>query len=120
MASSLTDPPLLIVLLQAKHPLPAVPVLPLLQAALQRSGWDPVGVFEPVARQGVLPESVRLTTRQKQILLLVEQGLVNADIARQMALSPGGIDGHLRRIFKKLYVKSRCEAVAKAIRLGLI
>ena len=119
MATNAASSPYLIILLKAKDTLPKAPLLPSLQASLLRSGWDPVHIFEPMqAPAAVAP--IQLTTQQIQVLKLVEKGLPNVDIAQKLALKPSGVDGHLRRIFKKLDSNSRCEAVAKAIRMGLI
>ena len=119
MAANDTYFPYLIILLKAKNTLPKASPLPILQTCLQRSGWETVHVFEPM-RPPASSGSIRLTAQQIQILALVEKGLSNVDIAQKIALKPSGVDGHLRRIFKKLDANSRCEAVAKAIRMGLI
>lgn len=52
-----------------------------------------------------------LTTRQHDILRLLQQGLDNQSIARQMGLSVKTIENHLTRIYRQLNVQSRLEAV---------
>jgi len=119
MAANATYSPYLVILLKAKNSLPKALPLPILQTCLQRTGWDPVHIFEPMRAPD--PDApIHLTAQQIQVLALVEKGLSNVDIAQKLALKPSGVDGHLRRIFKKLDTNSRCEAVAKAIRMGLI
>ena len=113
------NPTQILVLLQASKSLPPLPVLPLLRAGLQRSGWEVSQVFGPVG-EAVARDKLQLTARQLQVLLLAETGLSKIEIARQLGIKPGGVDGQFRRIFKKMQVRSRCEAVAKAIRMGII
>lgn len=66
------------------------------------------------ASQGENP----LTDRERTILLLAAGGLTNKAIAREMALSPRTVQLHLIRIFEKLGVASRTEAVVMCLRRG--
>ena len=59
-----------------------------------------------------------LTARELDILNLVAKGLRNADIARQLFLSPKTVDHHVSAILAKLDVRSRSEAAAKAAELS--
>ena len=59
-----------------------------------------------------------LTAREMDILSLVSKGLRNADIARQLFLSPKTVDHHVSAILAKLDVRSRSEAAAKAADLS--
>lgn len=52
-----------------------------------------------------------LTTRQREILGLLQQGLDNQTIARETGLSVGTVENHLTRIYRLLDVQSRLEAV---------
>jgi DNA-binding CsgD family transcriptional regulator len=60
-----------------------------------------------------------LTPRELEVLALLGQPLQNADIARQLVLSPRTVDTHVSRILAKLGARTRIEAVAAARRLGL-
>ena len=51
---------------------------------------------------------------------LVAQGLMNAQIAEQLVLSPLTVNAHLRSIFNKLDVTTRTAAVHQAIERMLI
>ncbi len=52
-------------------------------------------------------EAVPLTTRQREISLLVAEGHTNKDIADLLGLSPATVAAHLRTIFTKLGVRRR-------------
>ncbi len=60
-----------------------------------------------------------LTTRERQILDLLAQGLTNQAIAEKLVLSPKTIRNHVSNIFSKLQVVSRSEAIIKARDAGL-
>jgi DNA-binding NarL/FixJ family response regulator len=52
-----------------------------------------------------------LTTRQCDILRLLQRGLDNQTIARQLGLSVKTVENHLTRLYRQLDVQSRLEAV---------
>jgi DNA-binding NarL/FixJ family response regulator len=58
-------------------------------------------------------ESVRLTIREEQILVLLSQGYSNKVIADKLELSIDTVCSHLKRVFNKLHVSSRTEAVVR-------
>jgi DNA-binding NarL/FixJ family response regulator len=57
-----------------------------------------------------------LTRRERDVLELVVAGLRNREIATRLHLSENTVETHLRHLFSKLQVRSRAEAVEKAIR----
>ena len=61
-----------------------------------------------------------LTERELDVLRLVAVGMRNSQIAEEMFLTEQTVKNYLRRIFEKLMVESRVEAVVLGIRLGLI
>lgn len=61
-----------------------------------------------------------LSTREISVLRLVEQGLTNKQIADRMHISLHTVKTHLQRIYKKIHVSRRTQAVAKAKQLGVI
>jgi DNA-binding CsgD family transcriptional regulator len=61
-----------------------------------------------------------LTRREVEVLLLLADGLSNAEIAQRLYLSPKTIEHHVSSLLAKLGVRSRIEAAAEARRLGLI
>ncbi|MDX6580967.1 MAG: hypothetical protein QOI10_151 [Solirubrobacterales bacterium] len=61
-----------------------------------------------------------LTKREVEVLGLVAEGLRNADIASRLFVSERTVGTHVSAILRKLDVRSRGEATAKAARLGLL
>ena len=61
-----------------------------------------------------------LSTRERAIVLLMGHGLTNKMIARQLSIAPETVKSHAKRIFWKLTVQSRAQAVYRASALGLI
>lgn len=61
-----------------------------------------------------------LTERELEILRLVTRGLSNREIGAELFLSARTVHGHLGRIFNKLGVGSRTEAVVRALKEGWV
>ncbi len=61
-----------------------------------------------------------LTARELEVLALVAQGLSNREIGERLFIALNTVKGHNRRIFRKLQVERRTEAVARARELGLL
>jgi len=61
-----------------------------------------------------------LSQREIKILQLIAQGLSNREIGERLFLALDTIKGHNRKIFDKLQVQSRTEAIARARDLGLL
>ncbi len=66
------------------------------------------------------PEASPLTRREKDILQLVAQGSSNRDISTTLSIAEGTVKNHLHNILEKLHLQSRAQAVARAIRDGII
>ena len=66
------------------------------------------------------PANDPLTEREVEILQQVAQGLSNDEISQQLFLALDTVKGHNRRIFGKLQVQRRTEAIIRARELGLL
>ncbi len=62
----------------------------------------------------------KLSEREVQILKLLSTGATNKNIAKELFLSVRTIEAHVHKIFQKLGVSTRTEAVTRAIRENLI
>ncbi|MNE36163.1 Transcriptional regulatory protein ComA [compost metagenome] len=65
-------------------------------------------------------EEVSINEREQEILQEVASGSSNRDIASKLLMSQRTVEYNLTRIFEKLGVRSRSEAIVEARRLGLI
>jgi len=61
-----------------------------------------------------------LSRRELEVLGLIAEGLSNQEIGERLFLALDTIKGHNRRIFDKLDVKRRTEAIACGRELGLL
>jgi LuxR family maltose regulon positive regulatory protein len=61
-----------------------------------------------------------LSPRELEVLRLIATGLSNQEICARLFLALDTVKGHNRRIFDKLQVQRRTEAIARARELGLI
>jgi DNA-binding NarL/FixJ family response regulator len=64
--------------------------------------------------------STNLTERELQVLRGMSQGRSNAEIGRSLYLSEDTVKTHARRLFRKLGVNDRAQAVALGFRRGLV
>ena len=80
-------------------------IVPKLMHALTAS-HEPQTAYEP------------LSDRELEVLQAAARGLTNRAIGVLLSISDRTVQGHLRRIFEKLQVANRTEAVVKAAQLG--
>jgi two-component system, NarL family, nitrate/nitrite response regulator NarL len=76
----------------------------------------------PGARQltsGELAGTI-LSNREREILALLADGLVNKQIAARLGISTNTVKTHLELLFDKLGVTTRAEAVATGVKRGLL
>jgi DNA-binding NarL/FixJ family response regulator len=64
--------------------------------------------------------ALALSEREIEILSIVSRGLSLADIARLLGISVNTVKTHVKRIYRKLAVRSRTEAVFEAQCMGLL
>jgi DNA-binding NarL/FixJ family response regulator len=61
-----------------------------------------------------------LSNREREILALLADGLVNKQIAARLGISPNTVKTHLELLFEKLGVTTRAEAVATGVKRGFL
>jgi DNA-binding NarL/FixJ family response regulator len=61
-----------------------------------------------------------LTDREREVLLLLAQGMTNKQIGKQLHLSPFTVRHHVSQLIKKLAAANRAAVVATATQRGLI
>jgi DNA-binding CsgD family transcriptional regulator len=69
---------------------------------------------------GKAPHQPHLTPRQREVLVLLCQGLSNKMICRRLDIAPGTVKIHTAVILREFGVSSRLQVVVAAHRLGLI
>jgi DNA-binding NarL/FixJ family response regulator len=71
---------------------------------------------KPAARNAI----DQLSPREKEILNAISRGYTYAETARLLAISATTVNTHLRRVYRKLAVNSKTEAIFEASRMGLL
>lgn len=77
--------------------------------------WMEDCVFRDSTRSDRYPHS-QLTTREQQVLELVEQGFKNKQIATELGIRPGTVKIHLKHIFEKTGVRGRYGLALNGLR----
>ncbi|MEE2034972.1 response regulator transcription factor [Rhodococcus chondri] len=66
------------------------------------------------------PELEQLTDREREVMILVAEGLTNAEIGARLFLSPATVRTHVSRILLKLGARDRTRLVVLAYESGLV
>jgi DNA-binding NarL/FixJ family response regulator len=61
-----------------------------------------------------------LTEREREVLALVGRGMPNIEIAGALCVSEATVESHVKRLFMKLPVRDRAQAVVVAYESGLV
>ncbi|MGN6378794.1 MAG: response regulator [Gaiellales bacterium] len=78
-----------------------------------------VAQFTRIPRPSPPAEFDELTSREREILQLVAQGLSNAEIGRQVYITETTVKTHVTHILQKLHLRDRVQAVVLAYQTGL-
>jgi DNA-binding NarL/FixJ family response regulator len=79
-----------------------------------RARLDTPGIGDP-SKNGTF-----LTPREREVLELLAEGLDNAEISRRLEISRYTLKTHVHHLLTKLHAHSRHQAVARAIRQGIL
>ena len=88
-------------------------------------------VCDPLVEKKLLKHAIRggtvavdygehLTRREAEVMKLAARGMSNRNIAAYLGLTEGTVKGYFVRIFGKMSVSSRTEAVAEAVKRGWV
>lgn len=86
-------------------------IRPKLIEVLDSTIQSPDAPNDPQPSLGEQPSLGQLSFREREVLDLVATGLTNEQVARRLSLSVHAIKFHLARIYRKLAVANRTEAV---------
>ncbi|HEX4349365.1 MAG TPA: helix-turn-helix transcriptional regulator, partial [Verrucomicrobiae bacterium] len=64
-------------------------------------------------------ESAELSQREREVLELLARGYLYKEIAEQLKISVPTVNTYIRRVYEKLHVRSRAQAVAKYTHLPM-
>lgn len=85
----------------------------------QKASFDQLGRIVQRARDASRIAEA-LSEREADVLVLLGDGLTTRQIATRLGLSPRTVDSHLTKLYRKLGVGTRMQAVSRAARLGLL
>jgi DNA-binding NarL/FixJ family response regulator len=77
-------------------------------------------VRTPAAPATPPPELASLTEREHEVLTLIGKGLANHEIAERLFLSMATVKTHVNRVFAKLGLRDRAQAVVLAYETGIV
>ena len=78
-----------------------------------RLGLTPVEAFHSRPAPKALGETVALSGREKEVLEMLAEGFLVKEIADKLGVGFGTVRTYVRRVYEKLHVRSRAQAVAK-------
>jgi two-component system response regulator DevR len=86
---------------------------------LERAAVEELGQVAQRAREGAEVRGI-LTQREREVLTLLGEGLTMRQIGRRLGISPRTVESHVAKLYRKLGVATRVQALARAATLGLI
>jgi DNA-binding NarL/FixJ family response regulator len=95
------------------------PVSPVVARSVLRAIRNRMGTTSPATRSST-PENNPLSARETEILQLLAKGMSFNEIGEILGISPHTVTAHIKKIYRKLAVHSRGEAVYEATQMGLL
>jgi DNA-binding NarL/FixJ family response regulator len=95
------------------------PVSPVVARSVLRAIRNRMGSTSPATRTSQ-PENNPLSARETEILQLLAKGMSFNEIGEILGISPHTVTAHIKKIYRKLAVHSRGEAVYEATQMGLL
>jgi two-component system, NarL family, response regulator DevR len=87
--------------------------------ALEKDAMEALGRMARRAREGADVEA-GLTRRERQVLELLGEGMTIGQIASRLGISPRTVETHVAKLYRKLGVRTRVQAISRAATLGLV
>jgi DNA-binding NarL/FixJ family response regulator len=88
-------------------------------AGLEQDAVLALGRLARRAREGS-EVAAELTSRERQVLELLSDGYTMRQIATRLSISPRTVETHVAKVYRKLGVRTRVQAVSRAATLGLV
>jgi DNA-binding NarL/FixJ family response regulator len=95
------------------------PISPIIARQLLKRFKPGTAVSDPPPKQD-LTEDAGLSARESEVLAMIAKGFNFGEIARLLSISQHTVTTHVKKIYQKLAVHSRGEAVYEAGKMGLI
>lgn len=89
-------------------------------AAVSPSAFTARDLSAAMQRRRAAPPGPQLSPREREVLELLVDGLVIAQIGRRLYISESTVKTHVQKIHRKLGAGNRAQVVMAAVRLGLI
>jgi DNA-binding NarL/FixJ family response regulator len=96
------------------------PVSPVVARSVLRAIRNRMGGTATGRAGGASPDNNPLSARETEILQLLAKGMSFNEIGEILGISPHTVTAHIKKIYRKLAVHSRGEAVYEATQMGLL
>jgi len=96
------------------------PVSPVVARSVLRAIRSRMGSSTATPTRAANPENNPLSARETEILQLLAKGMSFNEIGEILGISPHTVTAHIKKIYRKLAVHSRGEAVYEASQMGLL
>lgn len=95
-------------------------LVPVIDAALRQISQLPQQQMQPVVpARSAAEDTTGLSERETQIMAWVAMGKTNSEIGSILSISGFTVKNHMQRIFQKLNVYNRAQAVSKVTRVAV-